>query len=403
MSDYAHGQHLVWVEGRFKRSEGQLYLTLVDPNGRQLEQSGFRPVDHSAQLDGEWWVFDHKLIEDTWERVDIDQGAIVFELRKPGEQAPGQGKLEIPMRKPPVIAGPQAGARAEAGAGAERAGDDTRLPPGVAAEQVAARAWSPGGEVLAYFLQNQDTAAEGSIYLWRPGQAPREVAPEWRVTGFQWSPDGRYVLLDAGSSATRSGLLIEVESQKVIERFSFVGKAYWSDESSRLLVARPRPVTPPPAWEVEGTLDVAAYNPQTRKWFVFVRGSHDYYLQPTGWDDRGYPVFEKVAFSQPGRRTTISVEEIVANHLPRPFDPEVLPHGLKYPGRWAANVMPGLLQEIAQMGWRELPAEQMGALRFFTKEVAGVQVKIGVLPVETGGPTEDRATTTVAVELWPVE
>ena len=283
------------------------------------------------------------------------------------------------------------------------AAGDTRLPPGVTAEQVAAGAWSPDGEGLAYFLQSQDPAAEGSVYLWRPGRAPYEVAREWRVTGFQWSPDGRYVLSDAGSSATRSGLLIEVASQEVIERFSFVGEAYWSEDSGRLLVARPRPITPPPAWEVEGTLDVAAYVPQTRKWFVFARGSRDYYLRPTGWDDRGYPVFEKVPFAQPDRRTTVSVEEIVAHHLPRPFDPEVLPNGLKYPGRWKGNVMPGLLQEMARMGWRELPAEQMGALRFFAKEVAGVQVKIGVLPAETGGPTEDRATTTVTVELWPVE
>lgn len=101
VSDYAHAQHLIWVEGRFKRTEGELYLTLFDRHGRQLESSGFRPADEVKQLDATWSVFSHKLVEDTRQKVDIDQGRIVFELRKPGEQVL-RGELEIPMRRPPA-------------------------------------------------------------------------------------------------------------------------------------------------------------------------------------------------------------------------------------------------------------------------------------------------------------
>ncbi|MBC7336713.1 MAG: hypothetical protein H5U01_10640, partial [Clostridia bacterium] len=96
-----HAQHLIWVEGRFKRTEGELYLTLFDRHGRQLESSGFRPADEVKELDATWSGFSHKLVEDTRQKVDIDQGRIVFELRKPGKQVL-RGELEIATRRPPA-------------------------------------------------------------------------------------------------------------------------------------------------------------------------------------------------------------------------------------------------------------------------------------------------------------
>lgn len=104
VSDYAHAQHLIWVEGRFKRTEGELYLTLFDRHGRQLESSGFRPADEVKELDATWSGFSHKLVEDTRQKVDIDQGRIVFELRKPGKQVL-RGELEIATRRPPAGTG----------------------------------------------------------------------------------------------------------------------------------------------------------------------------------------------------------------------------------------------------------------------------------------------------------
>lgn len=98
VSAYAHGQHLVQVEGRFKRSEGDLYLALLDDSGRQLGSGGLHRSDQVREIDGEWSYFSHKLVEDTGKIVDIDKGSIVFHLRREGQDK--KGLLDIPIKRP---------------------------------------------------------------------------------------------------------------------------------------------------------------------------------------------------------------------------------------------------------------------------------------------------------------
>lgn len=106
VSDYAHGQHIVWVEGRFRHAAGELYLTFLDAQGRQLQSGGISPSDEVKPLDGEWSAFSHKFIEDTGKVVDTDKLTIVFHLQKAGYNQ--KGLLEVPARKPAGIftAGP---------------------------------------------------------------------------------------------------------------------------------------------------------------------------------------------------------------------------------------------------------------------------------------------------------
>lgn len=98
ISDYAHAQHLIWVEGRFKHAEGELYLALLDENGKPLARSGLQQAEEVSRMDEEWSFFRHKLIEETWKILDIDKAIILFELKKDSKSIKGQ--LTVPARKP---------------------------------------------------------------------------------------------------------------------------------------------------------------------------------------------------------------------------------------------------------------------------------------------------------------
>jgi len=100
ISDWAHGQHTVWIKGKVKRDAGELFLTLYDTNGNQLESSGLQKVEELKPLDNDWLSFSHRLTEDTWKVLDIQKGIILFELRKDSLVDPG--KLEVPLKRPPM-------------------------------------------------------------------------------------------------------------------------------------------------------------------------------------------------------------------------------------------------------------------------------------------------------------
>ncbi|GAB6151293.1 hypothetical protein JCM17380_00430 [Desulfosporosinus burensis] len=97
ISDYAHGQHIIWVEGRYKLAEGDLYLSFLDDKGNQLEL-GDRKADEVKPIDGDWSTFRHKLIEETGKIIETSTATIVFTLQGKGK---GQkGLLAVPTLKP---------------------------------------------------------------------------------------------------------------------------------------------------------------------------------------------------------------------------------------------------------------------------------------------------------------
>lgn len=97
-SGYAHGQHLVWVDGRFKHKEGDLFIILLDPQGNKLTHD-FTKAEIVEPIDGEWVKFSHKLAEDTGKVIKLDEAVIVFELRKENKTV-HSGKLAVPLASP---------------------------------------------------------------------------------------------------------------------------------------------------------------------------------------------------------------------------------------------------------------------------------------------------------------
>ncbi|MDK2984515.1 MAG: hypothetical protein PWQ96_157 [Clostridia bacterium] len=95
----------------------------------------------------------------------------------------------------------------------------------------------------------------------------------------------------------------------------------------------------------------------------------------------------------------ITIEEIIKEQIPKPFNPVIHANKLEFKARWKGNVMPGLIQEMKKTGWTELKEEQQGAMQYFAKEIKGQKIRISVLPVERGGPQEKDATTFVYFEI----
>ncbi|EGW41781.1 hypothetical protein [Desulfosporosinus sp. OT] len=96
ISDYAHGQHIVWVEGRFKSSDKELSLTFIDDKGKQLE-NGVRKADEIKPIDNEWLSFRHKLIETTGKITDTQNVTVVFHLKQDGKNV--KGLLTVPAKQ----------------------------------------------------------------------------------------------------------------------------------------------------------------------------------------------------------------------------------------------------------------------------------------------------------------
>jgi beta-lactamase regulating signal transducer with metallopeptidase domain len=96
-SDYIDGQHIVWVEGRFKSTDKELYLTFLDDKGQQLD-SGIREVDEIKPLKDGWFSFKHKLVETTGKITDTQNVTIIFHLKQDGKNI--KGILTVPAKRP---------------------------------------------------------------------------------------------------------------------------------------------------------------------------------------------------------------------------------------------------------------------------------------------------------------
>ncbi|MGB4439308.1 MAG: M56 family metallopeptidase [Sedimentibacter sp.] len=103
ISDYTHGQHVVQVEGRFKSSDKELYLTFIanDVKGGGQLEDGIRRADEIKPLDDGWFSFRHKLIETTGEVTYTKNVTIIFHLKRDGKN--DKGLLTVPAKQPPGI------------------------------------------------------------------------------------------------------------------------------------------------------------------------------------------------------------------------------------------------------------------------------------------------------------
>ena len=103
ISDHINGQHIVQVEGRFKSSDKELYLTFNanDVEGGGQLEDGIRKADEIKPLDDGWFSFRHKLIETTGDVTYTKNVTIIFHLKRDGKN--NKGLLTVPAKQPPGI------------------------------------------------------------------------------------------------------------------------------------------------------------------------------------------------------------------------------------------------------------------------------------------------------------
>ncbi|OWZ82767.1 hypothetical protein [Natranaerobius trueperi] len=81
----------------------------------------------------------------------------------------------------------------------------------------------------------------------------------------------------------------------------------------------------------------------------------------------------------------LTIDYVIDNYIPKPFDPVIHNNKLEFESMIRGNVEPGLHQEMKEEGWEMY--NEMGAKKFFKKEIQGETVRIEVYPKEVEGST----------------
>lgn len=163
--------------------------------------------------------------------------------------------------------------------------------------------WSPDGQTLTYvYAESENGPWQVILYNLSRQQAQPlklDISDGWvhRTLGqAMWSPDGRYLLLDYGTSPARGLILVEVTSEQVVQEFGTEGGHAWSPESDAVVIGQRRPLDEPISVECGDSaslavLEIGAAEPQ-----VLLEGSAEVlYFQWTWLPDgrilsrSGYP------------------------------------------------------------------------------------------------------------------
>jgi len=156
---------------------------------------------------------------------------------------------------------------------------DMPLPAG---GSVASPAWSPDGRLLAYIALS--SGGYGTAYLYDTSSGRTEpVSDEHRqfLSRLEWSPNGRYLLLDSGTSVVRSLEIVEVSTHTFMGPIGAVGYA-WSPDGESLAIGLRRPVQPPLPYEIGDSLSLAVVEPGLPTQ-VILEGTPDVLYQPLAW------------------------------------------------------------------------------------------------------------------------
>ena len=165
--------------------------------------------------------------------------------------------------------------------------------------------WSPDGQTLTYvYAESENGPWQVILYdLSRQQAQPLklDISDGWvhRTLGqAMWSPDGRYLLLDYGTSPARGLILVEVASGQVVQEFGTEGGYAWSPESDAVVIGQRRPLDEPISVECGdavslAVLEVGAAEPQ-----VLLEGSAEVLYFPRAWLPDGRILYNRVDWDE---------------------------------------------------------------------------------------------------------
>jgi Tol biopolymer transport system component len=118
------------------------------------------------------------------------------------------------------------------------------------------------------------------MYLWEEGekQAVKIYDVNDRICSLTWSPDGNYVLADAGTSPQRICYIVRREDKKSMARLAYAFRALWSPDSKKVALAtQGDPLTGDASnyTDLDETLDLSIYDVETNSSTVIKKGEQE--------------------------------------------------------------------------------------------------------------------------------
>ncbi|MBN1658225.1 MAG: PD40 domain-containing protein [Anaerolineae bacterium] len=151
-----------------------------------------------------------------------------------------------------------------------------------------APAWSPDGETLAYIYQESAEEPRRATLYRLDGGLPVSVGtPEQTLRSLAWSPDGRYLLLDSGTSMAGRFEVVHPATFDSVYRASGVGFA-WSPDGGRLALGRLQPLQDPIGIESGDSVSLAILEIGEQTPRVILTGTPEVLYFPRAWlpDDK---------------------------------------------------------------------------------------------------------------------
>ncbi len=196
-------------------------------------------------------------------------------------------------------------------------------------------AWSPDGNGLIYCMSESD-AGPWSIMVYRPEDSSQEqlARPDGPVQGVTWSPSGRLVAVECGTSMASELLIVEAPSGRIVHDLAIMGGYSWSPDGGRIVFGQRRPLDKPISLEAGDSVSLAVLDIGQAEARVILEGTSQVLYFPKAWLPDGRILYWRLDWDekqQSGAWTTWTValgdrtaEPEPAQRLPLAYDPPAL-------------------------------------------------------------------------------
>ncbi|NLI92212.1 MAG: hypothetical protein GX434_08425 [Peptococcaceae bacterium] len=135
------------------------------------------------------------------------------------------------------------------------------------------------------YVQGDPKNYEGQLYLWEINNSiskPVEGIKN-QISSLIWSPNSKYLFVDSGTSIYRGGKIVNVAENELMEEIRYIGSVNWSPDSNWIAIGLLSTIPPITPTELNGTIDMAVYNIQTKEKRIIEKATSEYDFIPRKW------------------------------------------------------------------------------------------------------------------------